>query len=137
MRRHPFLESLAEIQWRMQGGGPMPRPTVYRDIRFRSRLEVRLAWYLDALGVDWTYEPRVYGPKGSRYLPDFEIAVSPPIFIEVKPTLAEVQPAQAKMAVIWQEHPDAVLVVACAERWSFTAARRGGDWESWQERWAA
>jgi hypothetical protein len=50
---------------------------VYKDIKFRSRYEVRFAFVLDQLGFDWDYEP-VYLPyyKGSKrhhYIPDFYI----------------------------------------------------------------
>lgn len=134
--RVTYMESLAEIQWRMEGGGPKPRPTIYKDIPFRSRLEVRFAWYLDGIGAKWTYEPRVYGRKGRGYLPDFEILdADPTVFIEVKPTVEEVDGAQRKMSVIWLERPEAVLVVACSEGFLFTAARKGGPWEEWRERW--
>lgn len=133
-----YLESLAEIQYRKETGHPKPRPTQDRGIDFRSRLEVRFSWYLDSLGEHWKYEPRVFGPKGRGYLPDFQILGAPrPTFIEVKPTLAEVAGAKAKMSVIWETHPNALLIVACQEGRRFFAAYRGGEWAFWQERWAA
>jgi len=113
------------------------RPTVYKGIGFRSYLESRFAWYLDDRDEDWIYEPRSYGGPGHGYLPDFEIVSAyQPTFIELKPTRAEVEPAQDKMSVIWDTHPDALLIVACAEGRAFFAAYRGGDWVEWRERWS-
>ena len=73
--------------------------TAYRGYRFRSRLETRWAVFMDALGVDWRYEPEGYnlGPHG-LYLPDFFCRFAPEWkafsewpdpgkFVEVKPTL--------------------------------------------------
>lgn len=132
------MESLAEINYRMETGKIKARPTSYRGIEFRSRLEVRYAWYLDDIGERWRYEPRVYGPKGRGYLPDFEIlGRRQPTFIEVKPTIAEAPDALAKMAVIWDTHPDALLIVACEEGWTYYAALQGWDPETWHQGWAA
>ena len=57
------------------------KPTLYKGIRFRSRLEARWAIFLDALDVEWVYEPAVEGVQG--YLPDFQVGDT--WFIEVKP----------------------------------------------------
>ena len=115
-----------------------PRRTIYGGITFRSRLESRYALHLDQRGEQWRYEPAIYGPKGRGYLPDFEIlGARYPTFIELKPKLDEVEPAKTKMSVIWDTHPDALLVVACAEGCWYFRAFRDGEWLSWQERWAA
>lgn len=45
--------------------------TQYKNYKFRSRLEARWAVWLDAMGVDWTYEPQGYDLDGELYLPDF------------------------------------------------------------------
>jgi len=45
--------------------------TVYRGYRFRSRTEARWARFMDAAGVEWTYESEGYDLDGVRYLPDF------------------------------------------------------------------
>lgn len=46
--------------------------TRYKGFRFRSRLEARVAVFLDALGLEWEYEKEGYdlGELG-WYLPDF------------------------------------------------------------------
>jgi len=64
------------------------RPTTYRGIQMRSRLEARAASMLDAAGIDWQYEPRAFRTSdGGEYLPDFQIG--PTTFVEVKPWLEE------------------------------------------------
>jgi hypothetical protein len=84
----------------------------------------------------WVYEPRIFGPKGRGYLPDFELLDKPqPTYVEVKPTLSQVPAAQAKMAVIWETHPDALLIVACAEGSTYFASVAGEPWRTWVERW--
>jgi hypothetical protein len=45
--------------------------TIYKDFKFRSRLEARWAIFFDELGVTWEYEKEGYDIKGIRYLPDF------------------------------------------------------------------
>lgn len=49
------------------------RPTKYRGIQMRSRLEASIAQWLDAEGVDWTYEPEAFASEEGQYLPDFEL----------------------------------------------------------------
>lgn len=49
-----------------------PIPTLYRGIRFRSRLEASWAQYFDHVGAEWAYEPEGYELSSyTRYLPDF------------------------------------------------------------------
>ena len=47
-------------------------PTYYNGYYFRSRLEARIAVFLDALGVEYEYEPEGYKVEGG-YLPDFRV----------------------------------------------------------------
>lgn len=50
-----------------------PIETVYRGVRFRSRLEARWAVFFDTLGIPWEYEKEGYrvGSNRRAYLPDF------------------------------------------------------------------
>lgn len=63
-------------------------PTVYGNIRFRSRSEARLAEYFDRVEVKWNYEPCIlkwvdqHGCMRS-YLPDFYLP-DLDIYVEVK-----------------------------------------------------
>jgi hypothetical protein len=133
-----FLESIGDYRDRLRTGRHKAQPLVYHGIKFRSTLEVRFAWHLDLIGEKWIYEPRIYGPRGRGYLPDFQILDTlRPTFVEVKPRLQDVKAAKRKMTVIWDTHPDALLMVVCKEGRSFYAACRDTEWETWQERWVA
>ena len=105
------------------------RPTVYRGIQMRSRLEARFAAYLDLLGAVWSYEPRAYGGRGGQYLPDFQVG---DMFIEVKPTRdrAVAVADSGRMEVIWESEPEAQLVIVTDGGPAFV--RRSGI--EWQER---
>lgn len=59
--------------------------TVYKNRRFRSRLEARWAVFFDALGIKWYYEPQGFQKGDRRYLPDFAIDTQTGKFlVEVK-----------------------------------------------------
>lgn len=94
------------------------RPTTYRGIQMRSRLEARFAAYLDSVGMAWEYEPRAFANEYGQYLPDFQI-LSPtaevPCYIEVKPTVEMALKAMERMQIIWSSEPLAALIVATAE----------------------
>lgn len=68
--------------------------TVYRNRRFRSRLEARWAIFFDTLGIEWMYEKEGYDVAGEWYLPDFWMPYTVPgvleqgwgEFVEIKPT---------------------------------------------------
>jgi hypothetical protein len=132
------VESIAEINHRIATGGHAARPITFGEVTFRSKLEARFSWHLDAIGVKWVYEPRVFGRPGEGYLPDFQLlGLDQPTYVEVKPTIAEIREACRRMKVIWEQVPDALLIVACEEGRTFVAAVNGRPWESWQERWGA
>jgi hypothetical protein len=68
-------------------------PTIYRGVKFRSRLEARWAEFFDMIGVGWEFEPEGYTlADGSLYLPDFWLAhircrgKEGGLFFEVKPS---------------------------------------------------
>lgn len=95
---------------------PEARPTVYRGVQMRSRLEATFAADLDATRVRWKYEPRCYADGPLQYLPDFELsgpATSRRIFIEVKPTLSDQEDVCRRMEVIHASEPDAILWLVC------------------------
>lgn len=66
--------------------------TYYNGRKFRSRLEARWAVFLDALGVEYEYEPEGFVKDGVCYLPDFRVNCyggssgnkSYPLYLEVK-----------------------------------------------------
>lgn len=59
------------------------KPTLYKGINFRSRLEARWAAMFNVLGWTWEYEPECDG----TYIPDFVLhgLNERRIFVEVKP----------------------------------------------------
>lgn len=59
------------------------KPTVYKGIKFRSRLEARWAAMFDQLGWTWEYEPEIDG----AYIPDFLLHGTGDrrVYVEVKP----------------------------------------------------
>jgi len=90
------------------------RPTTYKGIRMRSRLEAGYAAHLDALTwldrSTWEYEPRAFANQDGQYLPDF--VVNGNRFIEVKPdSETNLDGVLRRMHIIRDTHPDAVLFV--------------------------
>lgn len=67
------------------------RPTVYKGIQMRSRLEAGFAAWLDECGLYWEYEGSAYASEKGQYLPDFLVVgisflgFRDPIHFEVKP----------------------------------------------------
>lgn len=60
-----------------------PIPTVYKGVRFRSRLEAKWAAFFDVQHWEWSYEELdLFG-----YIPDFLLRFDVPIIVEVKPIL--------------------------------------------------
>lgn len=59
-------------------------PTIYKNLRFRSRLEATWACFFDQIEWSWEYEP--IDLKG--YIPDFILPFEAgPLLVEVKPAL--------------------------------------------------
>ena len=58
-----------------------PIETLYRGMRFRSRLEARWAATFDELGIEYTYEPYDLG----GYIPDFLLHGRYQVLVEVRP----------------------------------------------------
>jgi hypothetical protein len=97
------------------------RPTTYKGVKMRSRLEADYAAWLDSTGLRSKYEPECFASGDGQWLPDFgsSLADDGPftIFTEVKP----VGPLTDWItgSVGWVEHADSVLrqmMVAWASR---------------------
>ena len=99
------------------------RPTTYKGVEMRSRLEARYAQWLDDFKIAWTYEPRCFASESGQYLPDFQVhdvhiqGKPQVIYIEVKPTFAIARSSLAieRMTVIWDSDPHAWLVLECGD----------------------
>lgn len=61
------------------------KPTEYKGIKFRSRLEARVAVFFDTCGIKWEYEPEAIDADGSEYNPDFYLPETND-WVEVKGT---------------------------------------------------
>ena len=57
----------------MAGDTFKPRPTIYKGIKMRSRLEAGFAQWLDEDLFRWQYEPFAVADGTGQYLPDFLI----------------------------------------------------------------
>lgn len=64
---------------------PVPIPTKYQGVEFRSRLEARWAVFMDSIGVRWFYEFEGYRLGDVWYLPDFYLP-DLDCWLEIKPT---------------------------------------------------
>ena len=89
-----------------------PRPTTYKGIRMRSRLEASFAASLVDL-TTWEYEPVCFADETGQYLPDFRVwwGSEDYSYVEIKPTMAQVKPAAERMEIIFASEPDASLNV--------------------------
>lgn len=91
---------------------PPARPTTYKGIQMRSRLEARFAQALDEASATWAYEPQAFADETGQYLPDFQvtgIVGAPAIYIEVKPTQEAAEAAWPQLLRIWSSDPAAEL----------------------------
>jgi hypothetical protein len=58
-------------------------PTTFQDVRYRSRLEARWAFYLSALAIPFQYESEALDLDGLVYVPDFHLPTFP-AWLEIK-----------------------------------------------------
>ena len=73
-------------------------PTVYRGIRFRSRLEAKWAFTFDIMRWPWEYEP--YDLEG--WIPDFFVDIcdgQKPILVDVKPHVIGLPPPALQLKI--------------------------------------
>jgi len=87
-------------------------PTIYKGVRFRSRLEARWAVFWDELGVKWEYEPQPFKfSDGKQYTPDFWI-VDLRLWVEIKPNakIAHEEEAELKCLQLAGETGDLVYL---------------------------
>ena len=86
------------------------RPTTYKGIRMRSRLEALWAAEFDSGHREWSYEPRCFADETRQYLPDFSTGTGFfPEFWEVKGWVDDPLPIMERMEVILLSEPYASL----------------------------
>ena len=97
-------------QYLMNGGITYPgnaKPGYYKGIYMRSQSEIKVAQWLDRIGIAWQYEVRI--PLGiHNYLPDFYLPEYG-IFWEVKGYFRE--EARQKMARVRALYPESKFVI--------------------------
>lgn len=59
------------------------KPTEYKGIQFRSKLEAQVAYFFDQCGIHWQYEPDRLGDGDREYNPDFYLPETDD-YVEVK-----------------------------------------------------
>ena len=101
------------------------RPTVYKGVQMRSRLEADYAGYLDrqlpVWGGTWRYEPVCFGSEADQWLPDFSVDYhGSRSYTEVKPVglldewveenrSNEIDALLTRISVAWESEPEAQL----------------------------
>lgn len=96
------------------------RPTTYKGIEMRSRLEAGYAQFLDGILCEWEYEPQAFADPRGQYLPDFLIknvervgAGYCDMYVEVKPSYDSFNSADLleRMLIIRSSDPGAGLML--------------------------
>lgn len=109
-----------------------PRPTIYKGIAMRSRLEAHFAARLDSLGLVWEYEPCAFGDESGQYLPDFRITTRSGArwYVETKgPLVLDPALLQRRMEVIWaSDHEARLFLLDTHGQWWLG---RDGLWQSY------
>ena len=112
------------------------RPTLYKGIQMRSRMEAEFAAFLDwscenrLTGGRWEYEPMCFASERGQYLPDFLLVWEGPVgpirvYTEVKPFVNDFRSITDRMEIIWESEPAAVLQLV---EWK----DRGAGGRTWQ-----
>lgn len=125
------------------------RPTTYKGIEMRSRLEARYAGSLDQKMAEhpelfdppeWQYEPHCFASESGQYLPDFGYFMrssSGPVrtYVEVKPRILDelhLKVITTRMAIVWDSEPGAVLLLdefdGAHRHWTGVMALDGPWW---------
>jgi hypothetical protein len=113
------------------------RPTLYRGIRMRSRLEASYAAHLDTEALCWwSYEPDCFASADGQWLPDFRLEyTSNPldwVWVELKPAgllkgkteaeaLALIAPILRRMETARSSSPAMILKLIF---WDYSAGQR-------------
>lgn len=111
------------------------RPTLYKGIQMRSRLEADFARWLDGPGrqqfsfSSWEYEPQCFASEDGQYLPDFELTRTDRkrLYLEIKPQNFPRPDALfvlPQMEIIRQSEPEADLGLIF---WTYEAEQLG-EW---------
>lgn len=100
------------------------RPTFYKGIKMRSRMEATAAALFDRFGASWEYEPMCFASEAGQYLPDFLVtgliedclddhchADMAPVYVEIKPHGLIDKQVKQRMEIVWASDPTVGLLV--------------------------
>lgn len=121
------------------------RPTIYRGIEMRSRLEALWAAHYDREARDptcdlrsWEYEPCCYASLDGQYLPDFRLDYGEYVeYVDVKGTLKAPRALMAKMEIILASEPLVMLQIAVGKpdeehrSWGGSVLPQTPGWVGW------
>jgi hypothetical protein len=100
--------------------GIKARPTLYRGILMRSRLEADFAAFLDQTGAEWEYEPTCFAGPAGQWLPDFRVKRDDyNVYFEIKPDSTDrdrLDEVLERMSLAWLSEPSATLQLTL---WSY------------------
>lgn len=112
-----------------------PRPTIYKGVQMRSRLEALFVASIEGL-CTWEYEPMCFADEHGQYLPDFRLQWThhTHTYVEIKPRWEDVHDAAAAMTPILATEPGAMLDIYIPTgdwpniEFHLAAMRRAGSW---------
>lgn len=117
------------------------RPTVYKGVQMRSRMEAGFAQWCDRSALHWQYEPSAFASERGQYLPDFLVHVPVCLggnvsmrvaYVEVKPDAVflgeDFHAITDRMAIVFDSEPRTCLL-AVTERATYfvTLSATGPD----------
>lgn len=72
-----------------KGDNLIGKETFYKGFKMKSKLESKIAYFLDALNIKWEYEPKTFVlSNGETYIPDFYLTELK-MWLEVKGDIQE------------------------------------------------
>lgn len=118
-----------------------PIPTMYNDVKFRSRVEARWAVFFDAAGLRYQYEPDGFVVFEGGYLPDFWLP-DVKMFFEVKGVDPDMEEMVKCAALCRRAECDVLLAVGAPEErfqmlWFHRGDAREGRYVFAHDRYAA
>lgn len=124
----------------MAGTGLKAIETYWRGNRYRSRLEARWAVFMDAMDIEYRYEPEGFDLDGLWYLPDFWLPKQA-IWLEIKPVEPDdgeaekahrlAQASQRPVLILWGDIPNLSPRALAQSAYLYDAWQHAetGEWE--------
>lgn len=101
-----------------KGDNLIGKKTTYKGIEMRSRLETKIAFFLDTLNIKWEYEAQAFMlSDGTVYIPDFYLTELK-LWIEVKGIVQEHNKTISRLFV--QENNTELILISSYETFWFS-----------------